>query len=217
MIDQARITTTTQFYDKDWKDGLTEIGATPESPVKKTQVMWSDIPQWSKKSWNRHAKKVEENLELLQQGKEEEAEVFVGNNTRQRSGLNMVSRMLEEHLKKVANITLERRPSQATELLGTEVVTWKEAAGKDSLDREPSHNQMENEPGKQYQEMPITPVMLVRDIKVLAGTMREVPVEMPIGLEGIGLITPAYQHRDIAGPETWTRHYLASASSPNDR
>ena len=39
----------------------------------------------------------------------------------------MVSKMLEEHLKKVANITLERRLSQATELLGTEVVTEKEA------------------------------------------------------------------------------------------
>ena len=62
-------------------------------------------------------KKIEENLEPLQQGKEEEGEVFVGNNTRQ-SSLNMVSRMLEEHLKKVANITLERKPSQATELLG---------------------------------------------------------------------------------------------------
>ena len=67
----------------------------------------------------------------------------------------MVSRMLEEHLKKVANITLERRPSQATELLGTEVVTEKEAAGANSLDEELSHNQMEQKPGKQYHEMPI--------------------------------------------------------------
>ena len=74
--------------------------------------------------------------------------MFIGNNTRQGSSLNIVSRMLEEHLKKVANITLERRPSQATELLGTEVVTGKEAAGMDSLDGEPSHNQMENEQGK---------------------------------------------------------------------
>ena len=144
-------------------------------------------------------------MELLQQGKENEAEVFVGNNTCQRSGLNMVSRMLEEHLKKVANITLERRPSQATELFGMEVVTGREAAGEDSLDREPSHNQMENEPGKRYQDMPITPVMLVRDIKVPSGTTREVPVQMPIGHEGIGLITPAYQHRDTERPETWTR------------
>ena len=53
---------------------------------------------------------------------------------------------------KVANITLERKPSQATELLGTEVVTRKEAAGEDNIDREPSHNQMENELGKQYQK-----------------------------------------------------------------
>ena len=35
---------------------------------------------------------------------------------------------------------------------------------------------MENELGKQYQEMPTTPVMLVRDIKVPPGTMKEVPV-----------------------------------------
>ena len=91
---------------------------------------------------------MEEKLDLLQQGKENEAEVFVGNNTHQRNSLNMVSKMLEEHLKKVANITLERRLSQATELLGTEVVTEKEAAGAASPDEEPSHNQMEQKLGK---------------------------------------------------------------------
>ena len=30
--------------------------------------------------------------------------------------------MVQEHLKKIANITLERTPSQATELLGTKLV-----------------------------------------------------------------------------------------------
>ena len=53
------------------------------------------------------------NLELMQQGKEEDAKVFVGNNTGQRKGLNMVSCMLEEHLKKVANINLKHVLSQA--------------------------------------------------------------------------------------------------------
>ena len=38
--------------------------------------------------------------------------------------------------------------------------------------------------------------------------MRELPVQMPIGQEGIGLITPAYQHRDKEGPEHWTRRCL---------
>ena len=49
-----------------------------------------------------HVKKVEENLELKQQGKEEDAKVFVGNNTCWKDGLNMVSEMLEGHLEKVA-------------------------------------------------------------------------------------------------------------------
>ena len=54
----------------------------------------------------------------------------------------------------------------------------------------------------------MTPVMLVRDTKVPLGTMRELPVQMLIGQEGIGLITPAYQHRDKEGPEHWTRRCL---------
>ena len=56
-------------------------------------------------------------MDLIQQGKEEDAEVFIGNSTQQRNGLNMVSDMLEGHLQKIANITLEWIPSQATELL----------------------------------------------------------------------------------------------------
>ena len=80
------------------------------------------IPQWSKRSLKQHVKKIEENLNLIQQGKEEEAEIFMGNNTRERNGLNMVSDMLEGHLQKLNNITLERMPSQATELLGTELI-----------------------------------------------------------------------------------------------
>ena len=132
----------------------------------------------------------------------------MGNNSCQRNSLNMVSKMLKEHLIKVANITMERRPSQATELLGTEVVTEKEAAGATSSGKEPSLNQVEPKSGKKYHEMPMTPVMLVRDTKVPPGTMRELPVQTPIGQEGIRLIIPAYQHRDKEGPEHWTRRCL---------
>ena len=122
MVNQARITTAAQFYIKDDKEGLMEIGPVKEPPAKKMCITLSNIPQWSKKSLKQHVKKIEENLTLIQQGKEEEAEVFVGNNTRQRNGLNMVSDMLEGHLQKISNITLKWTPSEATELLGTELV-----------------------------------------------------------------------------------------------
>ena len=79
-------------------------------------------------------------MDLLQQGKDYEAEVFVGNNSLQRNGLDMVSTMLKEHLRKVANFTLERRPSQATELLGREVVTEKTVAGATNSCQETSLN-----------------------------------------------------------------------------
>ena len=140
MIDWARIKAAAQFYNKNWKEGLTEIETAAEHLAKKTCIISSDIPQWSKKSLEQHVKKVEENLELLQWGKEEDAEVFIGNSTSQRDSLNMVSRMLKEHLKKVANITLERVPSQAKELLGMAVVNMKETANKDNTEMEPTNN-----------------------------------------------------------------------------
>ena len=102
--------------------------------------------------------------------------MFIRNSTRQRDGLNMVSRVLEEHLKKVANITLERVPSQAKELLGMAVVNTKETANKDNTEMEPTNNQMENKQEKQYQEMLTIPVRLVRDVKVPPGTMKEILV-----------------------------------------
>ena len=103
MVNQARLTTTAQFYVKDKKEGLTEIGPTKqppakrkgsgskkegqtetepakEPPAKKTHITVPSIPQWSKKSLKQHVKKVEENLTLLQQGREKEAEVFIRNN-----------------------------------------------------------------------------------------------------------------------------------------
>ena len=42
----------------------------------RTESIVADIPQWSKKSLRRHTRKVKENLKLLQQGKEEEAEII---------------------------------------------------------------------------------------------------------------------------------------------
>ena len=141
MVNQARITTVAQFYDKDKKEGLTEIGAEIELLAKKTHIFWSDIPHWSKESLDWHAKKVEENLALIQRGKGEDAEVFVGNNKHQRDGLNMVSKMLEGHLKSVANIALERVPSQATELLGTELVNTGQSAEESNAETESATNQ----------------------------------------------------------------------------
>ena len=66
-----------QFYNRDEKEGLTEIGAEMELLAKKTRIIWSDIPHWSKELMDRHAKKVEENLAFPQQGKEEDDEVLV--------------------------------------------------------------------------------------------------------------------------------------------
>ena len=58
----------------------------------------------------------------------------------------MVSEMLEEHLQKVSKITLNRVPSQAMELLGTEMVNPTEP--------ESTNNQIVDGQQEQYQEMP---------------------------------------------------------------
>ena len=76
MVNRARITTAVQFYVKDKKEGPVK-----EPPAKKMRITLSNIPQWSNKSLKQHVKKIEENLTLIQQGKDKEAEVFVGNNT----------------------------------------------------------------------------------------------------------------------------------------
>ena len=65
----------------------------------------------------------------------------------------MVSEMLEGRLQKIAKITLERTPSQATELLGTELITTSKTPDKGDAEEEPAANQMETKQGKQYQEM----------------------------------------------------------------
>ena len=83
-----------QKGSKSQKKEQTETEPAKGPQPKKIHTTASSIPQWSKKSLKQHVRKVKENLTLLQQGKEEEAEVFVGYNTRQRDGL----KMLQEHL-----------------------------------------------------------------------------------------------------------------------
>ena len=82
------------------------------------EPIMEEIPPWSKNSLTQHAGKVKETLTLLQQGKEE-AEIFIGNNTKERNGKEMVAGMLHEHLQKISNVSLRWTPSQATELLDT--------------------------------------------------------------------------------------------------
>ena len=171
MVNRARLTTTAQFYDKDKNNGLTEIGPTTQPAAKegsKTQkegqtktesnkrksAIVTGIPQWSKKSLRQHARKVKENLTLLQQGQEEEAEVFIGNNTRQRDGRSMVAGMLQEHLQKIANVTLQQTPSQAMELLEAESQSSETKETQEPAREEPTINQTEEIRGKRYQAMP---------------------------------------------------------------
>ena len=75
----------------------------------------------------------------------------------------MVSDMLEGHLQKIFNITLERTPTQAMELLGTELVNIEETLDIDKAKKEPAANQMEADQGKRYQEMPEVDVRMVHE------------------------------------------------------
>ena len=163
-MNQARLTTTAQFYDKEEKARLTEIGPTgpPTNEVKpktkkrerpKIEPIVEDIPHWSKKSLKQYAGKVKETLTLLQQGKEE-AKIFVGNNTKERNGKEMVSGMLQEHLQKIANVSLKRTPSQATELLDTEPQDLQTKEHQGSAEEEPTVNHTEEIEGRCYQAMP---------------------------------------------------------------
>ena len=121
-MNQARHTATAQFYDKDEKARLTEIDPTGpptneaglrarkrERP--KIEPIVEDIPPWSKKSLTQYAGKVKETLTLLQQGKEE-AKIFVRNNTKERNGKEMVTRILQEHWQKIGNVSLRQTPSK---------------------------------------------------------------------------------------------------------
>ena len=98
---------------------------------------------------------------MLQQGKEEEAEVLVGNNTRQRDGKSMVAGMLQEHLQKIANVTLERTPSQATELLEVEPQNSEKEKMPALMKEAPTMSQIEEIRGRCYQAMPEMDVRVV--------------------------------------------------------
>ena len=144
-------------------DGLTEIGPTflpteigptclPAVKARsktrkrgqpKTEPIVEEIPPWSKKSLTQHARKVKETLTLLQQGKDEEAEVFVGNNTKQRNGKGMVAGMLQEHLQKIVNVRLQQTPSQATELLDAESQSSETKETQEPVTEEPTINHTE--------------------------------------------------------------------------
>ena len=79
-------------------------------------------------------------------------------------------------------------PSQATELLRTDLVNTDKSAGKDAPEREPITKQMESNQEEQYQEMPKVDVRIVRDKKIPPGTTKEILVQANIGHKGIGLI-----------------------------
>ena len=57
----------------------------------------------------------------------------------------MVAGMLQEHLQKTANITLERTPSQATELLEAESGNVEKKMDQDHVWEEPTTNQIEHD------------------------------------------------------------------------
>ena len=104
--------------------------------------------------------------------------------------LNMVAGMLQEHLQKIANITLERTPSQATELLETEPVNTEKKMDQDHTKEEPTVNQIDDDQRKCYQEMPEVDIRMVHEERIPPGTMKQILVHASLGHEGIGLITP---------------------------
>ena len=112
-----------------------------------------EIPPWSQNSLTQHAGKVKETLTLLQQGKEE-AEIFIGNNTKERNGKEMVAVMLQEHSQKIVNVSLKLTPSQAKELLDTEPQNLQTKEQQESTEEEPTINHTEKIKGKRYQAMP---------------------------------------------------------------
>ena len=78
----------------------------------------------------------------------------------------MVAGMLQEHLQKIANITLERTPSQAMELLEAEPVNTEKKKDQDHTREEPTTNQIEDDQRKRYREMPEVDVRMVREERI---------------------------------------------------
>ena len=84
----------------------------------------------------------------------------------------MMSDMLDGHLPKIANITLKWTTSQATNLLGTELVKTDETLDKGEAEMEPVANQIETDQGKRYQEMPDVDIQMEQDKRIPPGTMK---------------------------------------------
>ena len=99
-----------------------------------------------------NAGEVKKTLTLIQQ-ENEEAEMFVGNNTRERNGKERIETMLWEHLQKLDKEVSERMPSQATALLDTEPKK-KDQEAPEANKVGQSINHTEEIDGRQYQEMP---------------------------------------------------------------
>ena len=97
---------------------------------------------------------------LLQQGKDE-AEIFVENNTKERNGKKLVTRMLQEHLQKIGSVALRRTPSQATELLDTEPQNLQTKEQQEDTEKGSTMNHTEEVKGKRYQAMPEVDVQKV--------------------------------------------------------
>ena len=76
-------------------------------------------------------------------------------------------------------------------MLGTELANAGKPDGKSNSEKEPTGNQMECGQEKQYQEMPEEDIRMVRDKKILPGTMKEILVQANLGHKGVGLIRPA--------------------------
>ena len=79
----------------------------------------------------------------------------------------MVSEMLEGHLQKVSKITLNRVPSQVTELLGMEMVNTTDPDGLDKPRVELTVNQMASVQREWYREMPEVDMRLVHKERIL--------------------------------------------------
>ena len=160
LVDQARLTTAAQFYDRNEKAGLIEINPAGGNELKRSKTARSgtrpkpeNISPWSKESVERHAEKIRETLTLLQQGRDD-AEIFVGNNTRERNGKELISTMLQEHLQKLNKISLKRTPSQATGLLDSGSQNSETKEQQEETEGGQTMNHTEEIRGKRYQAMP---------------------------------------------------------------
>ena len=191
LVDRARLATAAQFYDKNEKAGLIEIKPIGESKIRTPKATKAgirpkpeNIPPWSQDLIEKHAGKVKETLTLIRQGKDE-AEIFVGNNTKERNGKELITGMLQEHLQKLNKVSLKRTSSQATELLDSKPQKTAVEEVQRSAKEGQTMNHTEEIQGRRYQAMPDVDVRTVRVEKLEPGTMREILVQANLGHEGL--------------------------------